>query len=269
MDKDFITVLPDSGGGSAQLRVDAAENLDAGARQTEITISGGGVTKKVSITQKAYRTQVVARIDPASYTFPPQGGTKEFKCTCVREFYDADGVFIKSEPLVYNVDWEITETMYLGSATINPNTQVVTVTAEPAASDLEEEVGAIEIYSMEDGSYLTGMNPMIQPTKTLYIQCYDQPDRWFVVCYENNTTQAATPIDLYVFASVEIPEVGWLTERIILVQGQIHNEAMLDTSHTGFDPEGISDFDDVNKIKQELSIGGYKFIFVGNGDISV
>lgn len=159
--------------------------------------------------------------------------------------------------------------MYLGSATINPNTQVVTVTSDPADSDLEEEVGAIEIYSMEDGSYLTGITLMIQPTKTLYIQCYDQFDRWFAICWENKTTQAATPIDLYVFASVEIPGDGWQTERITLAQGQMRNEAMLDTSHTGFDPEGISDFDDVSKIKQELSIGGYKFIFIGNGNVPV
>lgn len=51
MDKDFISVNPDSGSGSATVTVSASTNSGA-ARSTSITISGGGITRTVNISQE-------------------------------------------------------------------------------------------------------------------------------------------------------------------------------------------------------------------------
>lgn len=51
MQKDFITVIPDSGSGSATVTVSASVNSGQ-ARSTSITISDGGMEKSVSISQE-------------------------------------------------------------------------------------------------------------------------------------------------------------------------------------------------------------------------
>jgi len=43
MQKDFLTITPDSGGGSQEVTVQAGANT-GNARSTTITISGGGVS---------------------------------------------------------------------------------------------------------------------------------------------------------------------------------------------------------------------------------
>lgn len=52
MQKDFITVTPDTGGGSATLNAVAAAN-SGGARSTSITIAGSGISKTIDISQVA------------------------------------------------------------------------------------------------------------------------------------------------------------------------------------------------------------------------
>lgn len=62
MEKDFITVSPDSGGGNATLNVTAAANSQASSRSTSITISGGGVSKKISISQSGLPNIALMRV---------------------------------------------------------------------------------------------------------------------------------------------------------------------------------------------------------------
>lgn len=52
MDKNFITVTPDTGSGNGSLSVSCAANTGASRNET-INISGGGVTKTVNVTQEA------------------------------------------------------------------------------------------------------------------------------------------------------------------------------------------------------------------------
>ena len=59
MDKDFITVSPSQGGqGVTKLSVQAAIN-EGGSRSTFITITGGGITKTIPISQEASPTNVI------------------------------------------------------------------------------------------------------------------------------------------------------------------------------------------------------------------
>lgn len=53
MQKDFLTITPDSGGGGSQeVTVQAGANT-GNARSTTITISGGGITRTVTVNQEA------------------------------------------------------------------------------------------------------------------------------------------------------------------------------------------------------------------------
>lgn len=59
MDKDFITVSPSEGGqGVTKLSVQAAIN-EGGSRSTFITITGGGITKTIPISQETSPTNVI------------------------------------------------------------------------------------------------------------------------------------------------------------------------------------------------------------------
>lgn len=51
MQKDFITVAPDTGDGNGTINVTASKNTSS-ERSTSLTISGEGVTKTVNINQK-------------------------------------------------------------------------------------------------------------------------------------------------------------------------------------------------------------------------
>lgn len=50
MQKDFLTITPDSGGGSQAVTVKASPNT-GNARSTTITISGGGITRTIDVIQ--------------------------------------------------------------------------------------------------------------------------------------------------------------------------------------------------------------------------
>lgn len=51
MQKDFITVAPDTGNRNGTINVTASKNTSS-ERSTSLTISGAGVTKTVNINQK-------------------------------------------------------------------------------------------------------------------------------------------------------------------------------------------------------------------------
>lgn len=51
MKKDFITVTPDSGNGTATVTVAADQNT-GNARNSSISISGGGMTRTVKVNQQ-------------------------------------------------------------------------------------------------------------------------------------------------------------------------------------------------------------------------
>lgn len=55
MQKDFLTITPDSGGGSQEVTVQAGANT-GNARSTTITISGGGITRTVTVNQRKMET---------------------------------------------------------------------------------------------------------------------------------------------------------------------------------------------------------------------
>lgn len=50
MQKDFLTITPDLGGGSQEVTVQAGANT-GNARSTTITISGGGITRTIDVSQ--------------------------------------------------------------------------------------------------------------------------------------------------------------------------------------------------------------------------
>lgn len=52
MKKDFITATPDTGSGNGTVNVKADKNT-GGSRSTFITITGGGITRTIPISQKA------------------------------------------------------------------------------------------------------------------------------------------------------------------------------------------------------------------------
>lgn len=51
MNKDFISVTPDSGGGNGSLSVTAQANTTPNTRNTSVVISGSGITKTISVSQ--------------------------------------------------------------------------------------------------------------------------------------------------------------------------------------------------------------------------
>lgn len=51
MQKDFLTITPDSGGGSQEVTVQAGANNYGDARSTTITISGGGIARTIDVSQ--------------------------------------------------------------------------------------------------------------------------------------------------------------------------------------------------------------------------
>lgn len=54
MNKDFLTITPDSGGGTTDVTVQASQN-SGNARTSTITISGGGITRTINVSQTAAR----------------------------------------------------------------------------------------------------------------------------------------------------------------------------------------------------------------------
>lgn len=58
MKKDFITATPDTGSGNGTVNVKADKNT-GGSRSTFITITGGGLTRTIPISQEASPTNVI------------------------------------------------------------------------------------------------------------------------------------------------------------------------------------------------------------------
>lgn len=51
MQKDFITVTPDIGSGNKDVTVQASQNSSTSQRNSTITISGGGMTRTINVSQ--------------------------------------------------------------------------------------------------------------------------------------------------------------------------------------------------------------------------
>lgn len=79
MRKSFITATPDSGSGNGTVTCAAQQNNTENNRSTSITVSGGGITRTVSISQKGTR-QYLVNIGPTAYTaFPAQENLDTFR----------------------------------------------------------------------------------------------------------------------------------------------------------------------------------------------
>ncbi len=58
MNKDFITATPDTGSGNGTVNVKADKNI-GGSRSTSITITGGGITRTIPISQGAGTLNII------------------------------------------------------------------------------------------------------------------------------------------------------------------------------------------------------------------
>ncbi len=58
MKKDFITATPDTGSGGGTINVQASQN-SGGSRSTSITITGGGITRTIPISQEAGALNII------------------------------------------------------------------------------------------------------------------------------------------------------------------------------------------------------------------
>lgn len=80
MQKSFITATPDSGSGDGTVTCSASQNNTENSRSTTITVSGGGITRTVSISQKGTR-QYLVNISPTipyQSAFPAQENLEAF-----------------------------------------------------------------------------------------------------------------------------------------------------------------------------------------------
>lgn len=164
--------------------------------------------------------------------------------------------------MLYNTDWEIGYGEYLGTISVNQETQVCTVTADPANADTAEEVGLIQILSMEDGGELASVAPMIEACKEIFITCYDTVSNIFAISWENIGIRIKNPVQIYVFASVQYPD-GWASERLVFPAGEGSTMLEINSNHVGFIPDGISDRQS-GLFQKELYLNGYHYIFKGN-----
>lgn len=80
MQKDFITVTPDSGNGNATVTAVASENSEHESREAAISIEGASMKKSINITQKGIET--ILEVSPNILTFYSMGGSKEISITC-------------------------------------------------------------------------------------------------------------------------------------------------------------------------------------------
>lgn len=80
MQKDFITVTPDSGNGNATVTAVASENSEHESREAAISIEGASMKKSINITQKGIET--ILEVSPNILTFNSMGGSKEISITC-------------------------------------------------------------------------------------------------------------------------------------------------------------------------------------------
>lgn len=61
MQKDFIAVTPDSGSGNKDITVQASQNSSTSQRNSTITITGGGMTREIKVTQAEGGTVVTIK----------------------------------------------------------------------------------------------------------------------------------------------------------------------------------------------------------------
>lgn len=58
MQKDFITVTPDSDNGNGTVTVTASQNPTTSQRSSFIEVSGGGITRRISVNQESGGTVI-------------------------------------------------------------------------------------------------------------------------------------------------------------------------------------------------------------------
>lgn len=88
MQKDFITVTPDSGkSGSTTVTATATKNETDSARTVKLSVSGGGMTRTVTLTQAAQAVtwNYYFSVTPISLSFNFGGGNKSVKVTSYRK----------------------------------------------------------------------------------------------------------------------------------------------------------------------------------------
>lgn len=73
MQKDFLTITPDSGGGGSQEVTVAVPANTGNARSSTITIQGGGITRTINVAQSAGRRSVTE----LQYNFDSFAGTSK------------------------------------------------------------------------------------------------------------------------------------------------------------------------------------------------
>ena len=79
MQKDFITVTPDSGGsGSTTVTVAASANQTESTRSTSLSVAGGGMTRTVGASQAAgvVTWNYYFSVTPTSLSFVASSGTE-------------------------------------------------------------------------------------------------------------------------------------------------------------------------------------------------
>lgn len=107
MQKDFITVTPDSGGsGSTTVTVAAPANQTESTRSTSLSVAGGGMTRTVGASQAAgvVTWKYYFSITPTSLSFVAGGETKSVTVTSYRKKV-INGVETSTQE---NVPWTVT-----------------------------------------------------------------------------------------------------------------------------------------------------------------
>ena len=107
MQKDFITVTPDSGGsGSTIVTVAASANQTESTRSTSLSVAGGGMTRTVGASQAAtvVTWNYYFSVTPTSLSFVAGGETKSVTVTSYRKKV-INGVETSTQE---NVPWTVT-----------------------------------------------------------------------------------------------------------------------------------------------------------------
>ena len=107
MQKDFITVTPDSGGsGSTTVTVAASANQTESTRSTSLSVAGGGMTRTVGASQAAgvVTWNYYFSVTPTSLSFVAGGETKSVTVTSYRKKV-INGVETSTQE---NVSWSAT-----------------------------------------------------------------------------------------------------------------------------------------------------------------
>lgn len=134
MQKDFITVTPDSGGsGSTTMTVAASANQTESTRSTSLSVAGGGMTRTVGASQAAgvVTWNYYFSVTPTSLSFVAGGETKSVTVTSYQKKV-INGVETSTQE---NVPWTVTGSFGFHTLTNriaadpNPNNGIRTGTA--------------------------------------------------------------------------------------------------------------------------------------------